>query len=104
MAETQRWLREQAGSYEERERVVLDVERALADFPTLRPKSDMYSKFPLSNPFISDRNTQPTTMAVPSFSSVSTVYFPSHSGVLPTTSRLQSGSQKTTLAAPRSFM
>lgn len=41
----ERWLREQAGPYEERERVCVDVETALARFPALRPKSDVYSMF-----------------------------------------------------------
>lgn len=38
-----RWLRQSVGSYEERERVHADVEAALARFPALRPKSDVYS-------------------------------------------------------------
>jgi ESCRT-I complex subunit TSG101 len=40
----ERWLREHAGSYGERERVCADVGAALARFPSLRPKSDMYSQ------------------------------------------------------------
>ncbi|KAG9318446.1 hypothetical protein JVU11DRAFT_537 [Chiua virens] len=39
----ERWLRETAGSYLDRERVCLDVEATLTRFPTLRPKSDVYT-------------------------------------------------------------
>ncbi|KAI9566462.1 UEV-domain-containing protein [Boletus coccyginus] len=38
-----RWLREHAGPYDERDRVCADVVAALARFPTLRPKSDVYT-------------------------------------------------------------
>lgn len=43
-----RWLREQATAYEHGERVSVDVEAALARFPALRPKSDVYSPSPFS--------------------------------------------------------
>ncbi|KAH0830535.1 hypothetical protein J3R83DRAFT_1987 [Lanmaoa asiatica] len=42
-AETGRWLRQNAGSYTERDRVCADIEAALAGFSTLRPKSDVYT-------------------------------------------------------------
>ena len=99
-----RWLREHAGPYDERDRVCADVVAALARFPTLRPKSDVYSQSRLFSAHPSLIPPQRTTMAAPSFSSVSTASFPSHSGARPTTSPSQSGSQSTTLATPRSPM
>lgn len=47
MAETRRWLRQNAASYEDRERVCADIDAALARFPALRPKSDVYSSVSL---------------------------------------------------------
>ncbi|KAJ7774786.1 UEV domain-containing protein [Mycena metata] len=40
---TQKWLREQVASYSAGERVFADVDSALARFPSLRPKSDVYT-------------------------------------------------------------
>ncbi|KAF9005616.1 UEV domain-containing protein [Cyathus striatus] len=40
---TQKWLRQNIHSYPNRDRVFLDIDAALARFPTLRPKSDVYT-------------------------------------------------------------
>ncbi|KAJ7046745.1 UEV-domain-containing protein [Mycena alexandri] len=40
---THKWLREQVASYSAGERVFADVDSALARFPSLRPKSDVYT-------------------------------------------------------------
>jgi ESCRT-I complex subunit TSG101 len=40
---TQKWLRENVVSYAAAERVFADIDAALARFPSLRPKSDVYS-------------------------------------------------------------
>lgn len=40
---TIRWLRQNVGSYPNKDRIFLDAEAALARFATLRPKSDVYS-------------------------------------------------------------
>ncbi|KAJ7172514.1 UEV domain-containing protein [Mycena filopes] len=40
---TQKWLRDQVASYSAGERVFADVDSALARFPSLRPKSDVYT-------------------------------------------------------------
>jgi hypothetical protein len=39
---TLKWLRQNVSTYPHRDRVFVDVEAALARFPTLRPKSDIY--------------------------------------------------------------
>jgi hypothetical protein len=40
---TQKWLRQHLRPYPDRDRVFADVDALLARFPTLRPKSDVYS-------------------------------------------------------------
>ena len=40
---TQAWLRQNVQFYASRDRVFADVDSALARFPALRPKSDVYS-------------------------------------------------------------
>jgi len=40
---TQKWLRQQAHPYPDRDRVYADIDAALTRFTTLRPKSDVYS-------------------------------------------------------------
>lgn len=40
---TQKWLRQNVSPYSNRERVYADIDALLARFPTLRPKSDVYS-------------------------------------------------------------
>jgi hypothetical protein len=42
-AETQKWLRQNVHSYPQKDLVYADVDSALARFPTLRPKLDVYS-------------------------------------------------------------
>ncbi|KAF9246552.1 UEV domain-containing protein [Melanogaster broomeanus] len=39
---TQKWLRQNTGSYPHNDRVYVDIDDALSRFPTLRPKSDVY--------------------------------------------------------------
>ena len=55
--EMDRWLRGQTASYNNPDRVCVDVEVALARFPSLRPKSDVYSTsiYFLFVQFMSDR-------------------------------------------------
>ncbi|KAK7467114.1 Suppressor protein stp22 of temperature-sensitive alpha-factor receptor and arginine permease [Stygiomarasmius scandens] len=43
MSLTQKWLRNAVGSYEHAEHVYADVDNTLQQFPTLRPKSDVYT-------------------------------------------------------------
>ncbi|KAG9042631.1 hypothetical protein FS837_010615 [Tulasnella sp. UAMH 9824] len=40
---TQQWLRQVIGPYNDRDRVYADVDQTLASFPTLRPKTDVYT-------------------------------------------------------------
>lgn len=40
---TQKWLRQNVNSYPEKDRVFADIDAALGRYPTLRPKSDVYS-------------------------------------------------------------
>ena len=40
---TQKWLKQNVGQYPDQDRVYLDVDTVLASYPTLRPKSDVYS-------------------------------------------------------------
>lgn len=57
---TQRWLSDAAQPYPSRARVYADADAALARFPTLRPKADVYSTR------LSD-NAGPTDACLPSF-------------------------------------
>ncbi|KAF5380843.1 hypothetical protein D9615_003922 [Tricholomella constricta] len=52
---TQKWLRHNLQPYAQRDRVYCDIDSVLSRFPTLRPKSDVYSSVLLSN-FISPLN------------------------------------------------
>lgn len=45
---TQKWLRGAASPYQQEDRVYLDVDAVLATYPTLRPKTDVYSESPLN--------------------------------------------------------
>lgn len=40
---TQKWLRQNILQYSQQDRVFADIDAALARFPNLRPKSDIYS-------------------------------------------------------------
>ncbi|KAH7889730.1 UEV domain-containing protein [Phlebopus sp. FC_14] len=40
---THKWLRQNVSSYPHRDRVFIDIDAALARFPTVRPKSDVYT-------------------------------------------------------------
>ena len=40
---TQKWLRQIVQAYSHKDRVYIDVDKALTRFSTLRPKSDVYS-------------------------------------------------------------
>ncbi|KAH7930812.1 UEV-domain-containing protein [Leucogyrophana mollusca] len=40
---TQKWLRQNVSSYPQKDRVYVDIDAALRRFPTLRPKSDVYT-------------------------------------------------------------
>ena len=59
---TQKWLRHNIATYDDRDRVFADVDSTLSAYPTLRPKTDIYSS--LSRPILTSSLTlplQPTT-------------------------------------------
>ncbi|KAJ2921907.1 hypothetical protein H1R20_g15191, partial [Candolleomyces eurysporus] len=43
---TQAWLRQNVQFYASRDRVFADIDQTLSRFPSLRPKSDVYSAHP----------------------------------------------------------
>jgi hypothetical protein len=89
---TQKWLRQNVHPYLDRDRVYADVDSLLARFPTLRPKSDVYSSvIPSPVPFSRLPVPQPMTTDGPSSCFASMVYFLSSFIARPTTSLYQSG-------------
>jgi hypothetical protein len=69
---TQKWLRHNIATYDDRDRVFSDVDSTLSAYSTLRPKTDIYSS--LSRPIFASSLTLPLllklmTMAVLNYSS-----------------------------------
>lgn len=75
---TQKWLRNNIATYDDRDRVFSDVDSTLSAHSTLRPKTDIYSS--LSRPILTPTLTLPLvqlmTTVVLNSSSVYTVYYP----------------------------
>jgi len=100
---TQQWLRQNVSSYPHKDRLFLDIDTALARFPTIRPKSDVYSSVFITFPSQSHELIfllQPTMMAALSFFSVFTASFQFYSRPLHITFQSPCGSPKTTPANP----
>lgn len=99
----QSWLRQNISTYQHQDRLFADVDATLSRFPTLRPKTDVYSA---SRSAISSGQAtltcctliQHMTTGARNCYSVSTVSSPLLSAMRPTTFPSQSGSQRTILA------
>ena len=105
---TQRWLRQNIQPYAQKDTVYSHVDAVLSRFPSVRPKTDIYSSVmpsPVRSPELMLRlSLQPTMTAGHSYYCVYTVCCPFPTVARRTTSRSQSGLQENIRACLRSRM